>query len=95
MDNNKFQDLSIAGFEDLSDTEAGKLNGGDKFIFNPYSFAAPYGFIGPGFGSPGFGAPGFGSNLGGGGATANASSNSNSNSNSNSRGNGRGRKNKY
>ena len=43
-------------FAELANSEMEQISGGDKFIFNPYSFAAPYGFVGPGFG--GFG--GFG-----------------------------------
>ena len=40
-------------FTDLVDSEMEQISGGDKIIqiFNPYSFAAPYGFIGPGFGT--------------------------------------------
>lgn len=45
-------------FTEIVDLELEQISGGDKFIFNPYSFAAPYGFIGPGFG---------GGNNGGGG----------------------------
>ena len=45
-------------FTEIVDSELEQISGGDKFIFNPYSFAAPYGFIGPGFG---------GGNNGGGG----------------------------
>lgn len=39
-------------FTDLVDSEMEQISGGDKIIqiFNPYSFAAPYGFIGPGYG---------------------------------------------
>lgn len=52
-------------FTELADSEMEQVSGGDKIIqiFNPFSFAAPFGFNGPGFGSPGFG--GFGGGFGG------------------------------
>ena len=42
---------STVEFTDLADLEIEQISGGDKYVFLPYSFAAPYGFIGPGFGS--------------------------------------------
>ena len=56
MSNENFQQPAVE-FTELADLEMEQISGGDKFIFNPYSFAAPYGFIGPGFGS-GFGGAG-------------------------------------
>ena len=60
MSNNKDIAQQAISFTDLADLETEQISGGDKFIFNPFSFAAPFGFNGPGFGSPGFGGGGFG-----------------------------------
>ena len=62
-------------FTELVDSEMEQISGGDKFIFNPYSFAAPFGFGFP-FGGGGqqqqqqqqgggFGGKGRGKNKGG------------------------------
>ena len=59
MSNNKDIAQQAVSFTDLAELETEQISGGDKFIFNPFSFAAPFGFNGPGFGSPGFGG-GFG-----------------------------------
>ena len=59
MSNSKDIAQQAISFTDLADLETEQISGGDKFIFNPFSFAAPFGFNGPGFGSPGFGG-GFG-----------------------------------
>ena len=59
MSNEKNLPQPTVKFTELIDSETEQISGGDKFVFNPYSFAAPYGFIGPGFGS-GFGGVGGG-----------------------------------
>jgi hypothetical protein len=49
------QEQQSVKFSEIANSEMEQISGGDKIIqiFNPYSFAAPYGFIGPGFGSGG------------------------------------------
>ncbi len=49
------QEQHSVQFSEIADSEMEQISGGDKIIqiFNPYSFAAPYGFIGPGFGGGG------------------------------------------
>ena len=51
MSNEKNLQQSSVEFTELAELEMEQISGGDKFVFLPYSFAAPYGFIGPGFGS--------------------------------------------
>lgn len=55
MSNEKNLSQPLVEFTELADSEMEQVSGGDKIIqiFNPYSFAAPYGFIGPGFGGGG------------------------------------------
>ena len=53
MSNEKNLQQPAVEFTDLADLEMEQISGGDKIVqvFNPYSFAAPYGFVGPGFGA--------------------------------------------